>query len=84
MRMHPEPVRHAMKVLSPISSPSILSGPGSACVICGFAEIRTDAVFDRGWVLLSECPRCTHRATQPLAAPAQPLRVRVHEAPVAA
>jgi len=75
-----------MKVLSPISSPSIRSGPGpgSACAICGFAQIRTDAVFDRGWVLLSECPRCAHRATQPLAAPVQPLRVRVHEETVAA
>ena len=33
------------------------------CAVCGFAEVRTDEVIDRGVVVLSECPRCEHRAT---------------------
>ena len=32
------------------------------CRVCGFAELRTDEVVDRGLVLLSECPRCEHRS----------------------
>ena len=68
-----------MKVLSPISSSSIRS----ACAVCGFSEIRTDAVFDRGWVLLSECPRCSHRATLSLAA-TKVMRAGLREAPAAA
>ncbi len=36
------------------------------CVVCGFHEVRTDEVVDRGRVLLSECPRCEHRATRPI------------------
>jgi hypothetical protein len=35
----------------------------SRCLICGFTEVRTDEVIDRGVVLLSECPRCEHRWT---------------------
>ena len=31
------------------------------CLVCGFAEVRTDEVVDRGLVLLSECPRCEDR-----------------------
>jgi len=69
-----------MKVLSPLASSSIRC----ACDVCGFAEVRTDAVFDRGWVLLSECPRCTHRATQPLVAPVQSIRAGVVVTPEAA
>jgi hypothetical protein len=34
------------------------------CLVCGFAEVRTDEVIDRGVVLLHECPRCEHRWTQ--------------------
>jgi Zn-finger nucleic acid-binding protein len=34
------------------------------CLVCGFTEIRTDEVIDRGVVLLHECPRCDHRWTQ--------------------
>ena len=30
------------------------------CAVCGFAEIRTDAVED---LFLAECPRCDHRWT---------------------
>ena len=33
------------------------------CLVCGSREIRTDEVVDRGWVVLSECPRCLHRWT---------------------
>ena len=36
------------------------------CFICGFREVRTDFVNDRGWFLLGECPRCEHRYTRPL------------------
>jgi hypothetical protein len=40
------------------------------CTICGFTEIRTDEVFDRGLVFLAECRRCDHRwtSTEPIAA----------------
>jgi hypothetical protein len=31
------------------------------CLVCGFAEVRTDEVIERGVVLLAECPRCEHR-----------------------
>lgn len=37
------------------------------CIVCGFHEVRTDEVVDRGLVLLSECPRCEHRATTRIA-----------------
>jgi hypothetical protein len=33
------------------------------CLVCGFTEIRTDEVVDRGIVLLAECPRCRHQWT---------------------
>jgi hypothetical protein len=33
------------------------------CLVCGFAELRTDEVVDRGSVFLAECPRCEHRWT---------------------
>ena len=36
------------------------------CLVCGFAEVRTDEVIDRGLVLLAECPRCEHRWTSRL------------------
>jgi hypothetical protein len=34
------------------------------CLVCGFSEIRTDEVVDRGVLLLAECPRCEHRWTE--------------------
>jgi len=34
------------------------------CHVCGFAEVHTDEVVDRGPVLLAECPRCDHRWTE--------------------
>jgi hypothetical protein len=33
------------------------------CLVCGFSEVRTDEVIDRGLVFLAECPRCEHRWT---------------------
>jgi len=33
------------------------------CLVCGFAEVHTDEVIDRGLVFLAECPRCEHRWT---------------------
>lgn len=33
------------------------------CLVCGFTEVQTDEVIDRGWVLLAECRRCSHRWT---------------------
>ena len=41
----------------------------SRCVVCGFTEVFTDEVVDRGWVLLAECPHCDHRWTEALTAP---------------
>jgi ribosomal protein S27AE len=40
------------------------------CGICGFSEVRTDEVVDRGVLFLAECPRCDHRWTslEPIAA----------------
>jgi hypothetical protein len=38
------------------------------CLVCGFAEIRTDEAVDRGLVVLAECPRCDHRWTESPAA----------------
>ena len=36
------------------------------CSVCGFTEIITDEVVDRGWILLAECPHCDHRWTETL------------------
>jgi hypothetical protein len=44
------------------------------CLVCGFTEVRTDEVIDRGVVLLAECPRCQHLWT------ARPAAVRRTEA----
>ncbi len=55
----------------------------SRCLVCGFGEVRTDEVVDRGVVLLAECPRCRQRWTEPrpaaaegLAPPAAPVLAR--------
>lgn len=45
-----------------ITSPE--SPRGARCGVCGFAEMRTDLVFDRGLLYLRECPRCLHRDTR--------------------
>ncbi len=44
------------------------------CVVCGFHEVRTDEVVDRGLILLTECPRCEHRATEAVVSRAAPVR----------
>jgi hypothetical protein len=36
----------------------------SRCLVCGFAEVRTDEVVDGGIVFLTRCPRCDHRTTE--------------------
>jgi len=43
------------------------------CLVCGFSEVQTDVVIDRGLVFLAECPRCEHRSTS--TAPLEPIRV---------
>ncbi len=40
------------------------------CLLCGFREVRTDEVIERGVLLLNECPRCDHRWTERPLAPA--------------
>jgi hypothetical protein len=40
------------------------------CLVCGFREVRTDEVLERGVLLLNECPRCDHRWTERPLAPA--------------
>jgi hypothetical protein len=45
------------------------------CLVCGFAEVRTDEAVDRGLVFLAECPRCDHRWTES-PPQLQPARVR--------
>jgi hypothetical protein len=52
------------------------------CIVCGFAEVRTDEVVDRGLVVLSECPRCDHRATWRIPA-YEPAQVSWPERPAA-
>jgi hypothetical protein len=47
------------------------------CLVCGFAEIRTDEVVDRGVVLLAECPRCDHRWTERPTTWAAPISTRL-------
>jgi len=57
------------------------------CLVCGFTEVRTDEVVDRGLVFLAECPRCEHRwtsSTPPSLEPATPEPVRVRTAAHAA
>jgi hypothetical protein len=42
--------------------------------VCGFSEIRTDEVIDRGVIFLAECPHCEHRWTslEPIAVASEP------------
>jgi hypothetical protein len=49
------------------------------CLVCGFTEVRTDEVVDRGVVLLAECPRCDHRWTERLPAWVAPASARLAE-----
>lgn len=34
------------------------------CLVCGFAEVRTDEVVDGGVLFLTRCPRCDHRTAE--------------------
>jgi hypothetical protein len=43
----------------------LVSGSRTRCGVCGFSEVRTDEVVDRGLVFLAECPRCEYRWTSP-------------------
>jgi hypothetical protein len=45
------------------------------CPICGCRELRSDEVVDRGLLILTECPRCEHRAVERV--PSVPRRVRL-------
>jgi hypothetical protein len=54
------------------------------CLVCGFTEIRTDEVVDRGVVLLAECPRCDHRWTERPPAWVAPISARLAEESFAA
>ena len=47
----------------------------SRCPVCGCSELRSDEVYDRGLLLLTECPRCEHRAA--LRVPSLPRRIRL-------
>ena len=53
---------NAIDVIRPMSA--IIRTQGR-CLVCGFSEIRTDEVVDRGVVFLAECPHCDHRWTSP-------------------
>jgi hypothetical protein len=53
------------------------------CLVCGFRDVRTDEVLERGVLLLNECPRCDHRWTERPLAPAASALHGV-EAPAAA
>jgi hypothetical protein len=45
------------------------------CPVCGSPELRSDEVADRGIWILTECPRCEHRAVE--RAPSVPRRIRL-------
>ena len=53
------------------------------CLVCGFREVRTDEVLERGMLLLNECPRCEHRWTERKLVPVASA-LRESEAPEAA
>jgi hypothetical protein len=54
-----------------------LSRTLTRCLVCGFAEVRTDEVVDRGLVFLAECPRCEHRWTSRAPVESRPVMGRV-------
>ena len=60
-----------MNVINVIGSVGSSLHRRARCGICGFSEVRTDEVVDRGVLFLAECPRCDHRWTspEPIAAP---------------
>jgi len=52
-----------MNAISATESVSASFNRRLRCCICGFSEVRTDEVVDRGVIFLAECPRCEHRWT---------------------
>ncbi len=54
-----------MNAIDAIGSVSASFNRRLRCCICGFSEVRTDEVVDRGVLFLAECPRCDHRWTSP-------------------
>jgi len=59
-----------MNAIDAIGSVSASSNRRVRCCICGFSEVKTDEVVDRGVLFLAECPRCEYRWTsqEPIAA----------------
>ena len=53
----------AVEALNARGPMAVLFRTQGRCLVCGFSEIRTDEVVDRGVVFLAECPRCQHRWT---------------------
>ena len=53
-----------MNAISAIGSVGSSLNRRARCGICGFSEVRTDEVVDRGVLFLAECPRCDHRWTE--------------------
>ena len=60
----------AMNAINVIRPMDAVARTQERCLVCGFSEIRTDEVVDRGVVFLAECPHCDHRWTssEPIAA----------------
>ena len=54
-----------MNAINAIESVGVSCNRRARCHICGFSEVRTDEVVDRGVLFLAECPRCDHRWTSP-------------------
>lgn len=54
-----------MRAIDAIGSVANSFNRRARCCVCGFSEIRTDEVVDRGVLFLAECPRCDHRWTSP-------------------
>ena len=75
---------NAIDIIRPMSATTRTQG---RCLACGFSEIRTDEVVDRGVVFLAECPQCDHRWTssEPIAAasapPTSPVSARYQRVP---
>ncbi len=64
-----------MKAIDGMREMSAMNRTQGRCRVCGFSEIRTDEVVDRGVVFLAECPHCEHRWTslEPIATASAPL-----------
>jgi len=52
-----------MNAIEAIGSVGASFNRRARCRICGFSEVQTDEVLDRGVIFLAECPRCEHRWT---------------------